>query len=292
MTYPRTGTLDKKLYSVVELEGQVISGDNLFSVYLGESLAPYVTLPPLKAALPASKSTMTMPLDHSECGEWPNGEPRHNACDVDIQELDINMRARWEKMERLWEANRSKTDKKSLGQNLNWLNKLTSQLAYLRDPDERPIRIAYTQSGRPTAALIADNQAILDRKLYQLTCRDQDEAYYLLAVINSNALRDEVYDLMPKGLFGARDLEKHLWKLPIPEYDATNPNHAELSQLAHTAEREADQCFQDLAVRTDPDKLTYDKVRKELRDVWQPTSKTAQQIEKAVRRLLQTGQAA
>ena len=114
ITHPRTGSLDKKTYSVAELEGQVVSGDNLFSVYLGESLAPYVTLPPLIAALPVSKGTMEMPLDHSDCEFWPDGGHKGNACEVDRQELDPNMRARWEKMERLWVANRGKTDKKSL----------------------------------------------------------------------------------------------------------------------------------------------------------------------------------
>ena len=174
-TFPRTGSLDKKTYSVDELSGQIICNDNLISVYLGESLAPYVTLPPLTAALPVSKATMTMPLD-AETGE------------VDSQKLDENMRARWEKMEWLWEANRKRTDRKSLSQRLNYHNILASQLSYLRDPGDRPTRIAYTQSGRPTAALITDGKALVDRNLYQVTCRDPDEAYYLLAIINSNAL--------------------------------------------------------------------------------------------------------
>ena len=30
---------------------------------------------------------------------------------------------------------------------------------------------------------------------------------------------------MAKGQFGARDLQKQLWKLPIPEYDATEALH-------------------------------------------------------------------
>ena len=289
VTRPRTGTLDKKTYSVAELEGQVNSGDNLFTAYLGESLAPYVTLPPLKVVLPVSKASMTMSLDHSECDEWPNGEPRHNACEVDAQELDVNMRARWEKMERLWEANRGKTDKKSLCQNLNWLNKLTSQLDYLRDPDDLPVRIAYTTSGRPTAALITDNEAIVDTKLYQVTCRNLDEAYYLLAIINSNALEGEVSDFRPKGLFGDRDLHKHLWKLPIPEYDANSEDHVKLSGLGRTAEQEATERFKGMEASLSPEKLTYNRVRAELRDVWQPTSKTAAAIELAVGKLLVTG---
>ncbi len=279
VTYPRTGTLDKKTYSVDEIKGQIIGGDNLFSVYLGESLAPYVTLPPLTAALPASKASMTMPLDAE------NGE-------VDQQRLDDRMRARWEKMERLWDANKGKTDTKSLTQRLNYHNILTSQLDYLREPGERPIRIAYTQSGRPTAALITDNKAILDRKLYQVTCRNLDEAYYLLAIINSIALEQAVKDFMPKGQFGPRDLEKHLWKLPIPEYDGGNERHAELSRLGRTAARLAECQLATLTARDGADKLTANRVRADFRDIWQTESATAQDIEAAVGKLLAAGQSA
>ena len=116
---------------------------------------------------------MYMPLDHSDCEELPSGFVRHDACEVDRQELEANMRARWEKMERLWDAIKGKTDTKSLTQNLNWLNKLISQLdymAWLNNEDEmayqdwlnslnncplrgRPVRIAYTTNGRPTSGL-------------------------------------------------------------------------------------------------------------------------------------------
>ena len=266
VTYPRTGTLDKKTYSVDQLNGQIIDGDNLFDVYLGESLSPYVALPPLTAVLPVSKAIMSLPLDRS------SGE-------VDWQQLHPNMRARWEKMERLWEANQGKDDRKSLSQNLNWLNKLTNQLDYLRDPGDRPVRIAYATSGRPTAALIEDNQAILDTTLYQVSCRTMDEAYYLLAIINSLALENEVKDFQPKGLFGERHLHKHLWKLPIPEYDAADDRHAELSRLGQAAAGE-------VAARR---KQGLGVGRTELRNDWQPQSPTAQAIEAAVAALLAAG---
>ena len=275
VTYPRTGSLDKKTYSVAELESQIVGGDNLFSVYLGESLAPYVTLPPLTAALPVSKASMTMPQDAT-------GE-------VDKQELDANMRARWEKMERLWDANKGVKETKSLTQRLNYHNILNSQLAYLRDPSDRPVRIAYTQSGRPTAALIDDSEAILDRKLYQVICRDLSEAYYLLAIINSLALERAVGDFMPKGLFGARDLEKHLWKLPIPEYDASDRLHLELSRLGEEAAQECREALDLLTALNGPDWLTTANARSGLRNGWQKSSETAQAIEAAVGKLLAAG---
>ena len=286
ITNPRTGNQDKKTYSVSELDGHLVSGDNLFSVYLGESLAPYITLSPLTAALPVSKKAMEMPLDHSACKELPSGLIRHDACEVDKQGLDDRMRSRWEIMERLWESNRGKTDTKSLTQNLNWLNKLASQLEYLRNPDERPLRIAYTQGGRPTAALINKDKTIVDTRLYQVTCRTKDEAYYLLAIINSQTLEDHVSDFMPKGLYGERDLHKHLWKLPIPEYDAGNKLHSRLSQLGREAERECRERVDTLVALNGKEWLTVERARSDLRSDWQMSSDTARAIEEAVGELL------
>ena len=172
---------------------------------------------------------------------------------------------------------------------MNWLNKLISQLDYLREPGDRPVRIAYTTSGRPTAVLIADNEAILDTTLYQVSCRNQDEAYYLLAIINSNALEAEVSDFMPTGLFGPRHLHKHLWKLPIPEFDADDEEHKKLARLGRTAEEEADDRLAHMAALVGADELKCDQVRAELRRGWQPLSRATREIERAVGELLVTG---
>ena len=113
-----------------------------------------------------------------------------------------------------------------------------------------------------------------------------DEAHYLLAIINSRALEDAVRDLMPKGLFGARDLEKHLWKLPIPEYDASNETHAALSRLGETAAAECEILLAELVALNGDDWLTVEHARSSLRHGWQPGSVTAQAIESAVEKLL------
>ncbi len=270
MTRPRLGTQDKKNYDVSDLVDLPIHENNLFDVYLGESLAPYVTVPPLTAALPIDKPTMVLPLDHSDCIRDPKtqrcSQPR---CKVDIRNLDTRMRHRWEIMERLWEENKGKANRMTLIQNLNYLNKLTNQLAYLRDSGGRLIRIAYTTSGRPTAALIRNDEAILDTKLYQVSCNLLEEAYYLLAIINSKALFRATEPLMSRGNFGgARDLHKHLWKLPIPEFDQSDSLHMELANLGKLAEGEVNKRIDEMRQqrRTPP---TTDAIRDELRNNWQ-----------------------
>ena len=96
---------------------------------------------------------------------------------------------------------------------------------------------------------------------------------------------------MPKGLFGARDLEKHLWKLSIPEYDAGNEKHVQLSRLGRKAEQECKALLDKLVALNVEDWLTSTNARSNLRNRWQPGSLTAQAIEEAVAELLAGGQA-
>ena len=282
-TYPRTASQDKKKYDVSVLSGNIVHDDNLFDVYLGENIAPYVTLPPLTAVLPVDKPSMTLPLDHKSCPVNPNTKTvKHDACQIDAAKLDTRMISRWNTMSSLWDANKGKNDKKSLYQNLNFHNKLTSQLNWLRNHGDRPVRIAYTGIAGQAAALITDDKAILDTALYQVTCRNTDEACYLLAIINSDALSEYVVPLMPKGQFGARDLHKHLWKLPIPEYASNDASLVDLSRLGRRAAAEAEGIIAPMRSPT----LTRDKARSVLRHEWQPNSPTAQRIESAVQNLL------
>ena len=283
-TYPRTSSQDKKKYDVGVLDGNIVHEDNLFDVYLGESIAPYVTLRPLTAALPVDKPSMTLPLDHISCAaNTKTGNVRHNACVVDTAQLDTRMRTRWNNMMSLWDANKGKNDKKSLYQRLNFVGGLTSQLAWMRNPTDSPVRIAYTARGEPTAALIGDDQAVLDKSLYQVICTCLDEAYYLLAIINSGALATATKPFCTTNWAKKiRDLDKHLWKLPIPTYDPNNTDHINLSRLARRATVEA----QTIITNLDNPPPTVTKARSILRHEWQPNSTTAQGIEAGVRGLL------
>ena len=91
-----------------------------------------------------------------------------------------------------------------------------------------------------------------------------------------------VNQFMPKGLFGARHLHKHLWKLPIPAYDPNDADHADLSRLGRRAAVEAEKVIAGLG---DP-VPSVTKARSVLRHEWQPNSAVAQGIEAGVRGLL------
>ena len=282
---PKLGSQDKVNYEgqLHQLEG-VVSNDHLFDVYLGECIAPFVALDPLKAALPVYRSTMTMPLNHDDC----EGD-KHNACRLDVAALHPTMRRRWSKAAEMYGAAHTNKEIKDLYSNINHLKKLPSQLDYLRGAiagDEK-VRVAYTRSGRPTATIVRDNKAILDDNLFQTECASVNEARYVLAFVNSNQLATAAETFMPRGLYGARHLQKHGWKLPIPRYDANDPLHVRLSELGETAEQECQALIAESDIPTKPAGDAQSRAaRRLLRHEWQPNSVTAQDIEAAVAQLL------
>ena len=122
--------------------------------------------------------------------------------------------------------------------------------------------------------------------MYWITCKDIQEANYLLAIINSQTLYEAVTPLMSKGQFGARDLQKHLWKLPIPEYDGGNGNplHAKIAEAGATAAAGASQQLERLRQERGS-KLTVTVARRELRK-WLRASEEGAAVEAAVGELL------
>ena len=271
---PRRGSQDKKPWrdlNLTSITGHTIEKTHLFEVHLGETMVPYTTLEPLTAILPVKQGDSKFPLDENGVGG------------INLAGLERRMRDRWQTVSGLWEDNKSSVNKLNLLGQIDYWVHLSSQLKWQKDPGDRPVRIAYTKAGVPTAALLQDDKAILDHKLFWTTCQDIHEAHYLLAIINSDILYEMVTPLMPKGQFGARDLQKHLWKLPIPEFDPANPLHAEVSDAGKAA---AEGAARQLAtLQAERDRVTVTIARRELRK-WLRSSQQGHAVEQAVTRLL------
>ena len=271
---PRRGSQDKKPWrslDLTEITSQTVESQHVYEVHLGETLAPYSILSPLKAVLPIKSSDSEIPADQSGVGG------------IRIGGLGRRMRDRWRTVSRLWEEKKTAANKMNLLEQLDYYGKLSAQLDWQRNPHDRPIRLVYSGWGAPTAALIHDEDAIVDYKLFWIACKDTQEAHYLLAIINSDALYETVTPLMSKGQFGARDLVKQIWKLPIPEFDATNPLHVELSDAGKAAAKGA--ARQLAALQAERDRVTVKIARRELRK-WLRNSPEGQAVEHAATRLL------
>ena len=271
---PRRGSQDKEPWRSLDLAAitdQTIQTQHLYDVHLGETLVPYATLDPLKALLPFKRSDAGLPADADGVGG------------VNLGALGQRMRDRWRTVSRLWDENKAEANKMRLLGQLDYYGKLSAQLEWQRNPADRPVRVAYTSAGQPTATMIRDDTIVIDYKLFWIACTDMQEANYLLSIINSDSLYALATPFMSKGQFGARDLQKHLWKLPIPEFDPANGLHVEVSEAGRAA---ADGAAQRLAqLRQERDRVTVTIARRELRK-WLRESPEGKAVETAVGRLL------
>ena len=146
------------------------------------------------------------------------------------------------------------------------------------------MRIVHTEAGQPTARFdISGDDAIIDSTLYWITCDSLREANFLLAIINSQTLYEAAKRFMAKGQFGARHLHKHLWKLPIPEFDHSEPLHVAISDAGQAAtEGAAEQLAR---LRRERDRVTVTIARRELRK-WLTDSQEGRAVETLVGELL------
>lgn len=94
--------------------------------------------------------------------------------------------------------------------------------------------------GIPAAAYVpasALRDAIFDQTLYWIEVDTEDEALYLVGMLNSCALRDTIEGVMPEGDFGPR----HLHTIPAratPRFDAGNLDHARVVALTRALSAE------------------------------------------------------
>ena len=275
---PRRGSQDKPPWKGLDLTaitGQTVENRHLFSVHLGETIAPYVALEPLKALMPLKQGDVAILTDDN----GPGG--------IRLAGLERRMRERWQTVSRLWEDNKALANRLNLVGQLDYMHKLSSQLEWQRNPDGRTMRVVYTKSGAPTAAVLHEKTDLVENVLFWVPCKDIEEANYLLAIINSDALLEAVKPLMTKGQFGARDLHKQLWKLSIPEFDPSQELHVAIAEAGATATVGVEEKLADLRKKRG-DKLTVKVARRELRK-WLRASPEGKAVETAVGKLLAGG---
>ena len=273
---PRRGTHDKvpwKTLNLAEIEDQTIETAHVFDVHLGETLVPYATLEPLKAVLPLKQLDSDLPANESGVGG------------IELGALERRMRGRWQTINQLWDDSKARANKLSLLGRLDYHRELSSQLTWRNNAGNRPVRLVYNQSGTPTASLLDENTTLVDYTLYWVACKTTEEAYYLLAIINSDTLEEAVNPLtIPNWSGRTRHLQKHLWKLPIPEFNGDDELHSEISAAGAAAAEGAAHELTSLRQERGND-VSVRIARRELR-AWLRSSDEGNRAEQAVAQLL------
>ena len=239
-----------------ELKNQSVEAETIFNVHRGDTIAPFLLLEPAPAVLPIADGGLNP------------------------ENLPFRTKTRWSAIDEIWESHKSTHNKLGLLEQLDYMGKLARQL------DLAPVRLLYPQSGRATATVCEDPEAVIDYTLFWIKCASTAEAHYLAATINSNHLHTSVAPLMPKGQFGARHLMRHLGKLPIPAYDPDNALHHELAEAGERAADQAAKAWQARkAERQEAGKSTSSRAARDDIRKWLDGSEIGAEIEANVARL-------
>lgn len=207
----RTKREKKPWRSVPSLRGQV-EAEFLYPLYLGESVAPFRVLDEALAVIPIHPS-----------------EPRLLTASDAQAEGYVHLWSWLNEVEQVW-ADRSNSGL-SFYENLDYWGKLVSQFPIA------PIRVVYAGSGTlPAAAIVTNNCAVIEHSLYWYPAQSIEEALYLTAILNSDALRNSIERYQARGQWGARHFDKLLVEQPIPPFDGANHLHARLVRMARRAE--------------------------------------------------------
>lgn len=207
----RRSTQEKEPWKdVASLEGNV-EKEYLRPVLLGESILPYRLFQPFEGVLPVTPK-----------GELLNAISAANIGQNHLSSWMGSAEASWNEHGK---GNRSFTEQ------LNYISQLSSQFPIA------PIRVVYAKAGtQPAACIIKDERAVIDHKLYWMKPASEDEAYYLVVLLNSETTRARAEQYQSRGQFGARDFDKVIWNLPIPVFDPAIELHRDLADAGRRAE--------------------------------------------------------
>ncbi|WP_342792324.1 hypothetical protein, partial [Clostridioides difficile] len=78
---------------------------------------------------------------------------------------------------------------------------------------------------------------IADQTTYVAEINDELEAYYVVAILNSEYMYNAINDFQARGAFG----ERHIHKIPylfIPRYDSNNEKHVQIANLSKDISKE------------------------------------------------------
>jgi hypothetical protein len=141
------------------------------------------------------------------------------------------------------------TDRTPAGTVIDYLNtqgKLSAQRP-------RASRVVWGKGGTYVRAAVIQNDVdevhglpvhgfVIDLNQYVVVCASDDEAHYLCAMLNSDAVREGIEAVQTRGQFGARDIHRRpLEVVPIPRFDPANEDHLELARLSREAHDNANQ---------------------------------------------------
>lgn len=215
----RTSSMDKRPWTGVQPPVGPVESEFLRPLLLGEGIAPFRLLGTALAVIPVEGEVVL------DAGSAAAAGHRYLAGWLGDCEAK-------------WTAHASRQPdgrpRMTLRQQIDHMRKLSAQLT------EPTSKLVYTASGTLlSATTVEDSTVIVEHAAYWMSIPNVNEARYLCAIINSEAILDLIVPMQAHGWRDPRHFDKLIWELPIPEFDPGQPLHRELAKAAVEAERVA-----------------------------------------------------
>lgn len=190
----------------------IVESEFIWPTALGEHIAPFRILGTDRFALPLTSTGEVLDPAGPQIDRWPG-------------------MADWmRRANDLWRTHQA--GKLTLVERINHMRTLTQQVPI------PPVRVVYSKAGMHLcAAVLTDQRVVIDHKLYWAAVASRTEANYLVGILNSPSLTDLVRPLMSYGK-DERDIDKNVWKLPIPQFDPNNDQHLLIASFAEELTQE------------------------------------------------------
>lgn len=233
----RRSVLEKKPWKNLPALSGVVEKQVLRELYSGDTVYPFCIGAPARAVVPCDDSGL---------------------LSQDQIDLRPGLQQWWANATAVWNANRS-SERMSLTERLDYQATLSKQLPVAK------FRVIYNKSGMHIcAAKLRDSNALVTHGLYWAPVSSEREADYLCAILNAPITTELTRPLMSYGK-DERDIHKHVWELPIPEFDTSDEMHGRIAELGAVLEK---------LVATFPIRQTlhFAATRRHLRDFYMKTA--------------------
>ena len=208
----RRSSQEKRPWKLLPSLEHRVETEFIYPVLLGESILPYRIFRPFEAVLPITAR-----------GEMLDAQA---AANRGFSELNGWMNL----AEKLWLDNR-RSDM-TLVEMFDYFGQLTAQFPV------RSLRVVYAKAGmQPAACILRNRTEIIENTLYWHAVPGENEALFLVAILNSETARQRVERYQARGQWGARHFDKAMFNLPIPRFEAGSTQQNPLPNLSAARHR-------------------------------------------------------
>jgi len=141
--------------------------------------------------------------------------------------------------EEIWEANKTERAKET---NLTIYGRIDYHKGVTQQNPDAKWRIFYNSSGTHLAACVLNGYGkhetisgevpvVADSDTYFYETDSEQEANYLVAILNSRIINEAVKPFQARGLWGPRHFCSKPLELPVPKFNSKNKSHKRLAKL-------------------------------------------------------------